>query len=522
MNLRSIGILVGACATAVIGVGCTSLLGDYTSSDVGGPNDGGIGDGAFDATKAMADGASADDSSQPEDGAITDAGANASDGSVAPLACTTWRYASPIVLETLSAGTRRIDGDLRVFALPNNEQVRIVAGKSAGFPFTIYTVDSSQTAPVVAVLNAPVTGSQSFTIGHRGPISAAPFIMLATYGKPAGGTGTFYAYAVPDTMAATGPLPNAFPIYNESLQAPNVDQTAILPFSTTEIFAAITVPSGAPATYSLGVGLATPTAALSSTMLAAVATSAYEDDLGRANMFHATGSVYIFDENDETSPGLSTWKVADTALVTTALPMKRAIESTNPAFIVAIGENVADTANPSANIMYEETTVANSFTNSVTFRAGTIPYSATDGGAPDLDTWMSTDLKKVNIATNVYTTPVGVGTNSIWVNDNIMLVGPGLKNGTTGFVMPGLNAVWVDSTGTVRSVQTGSDNLLSNLDDFTNASAAPISIGKTSAKWAVAFVETKTDDAGQYDVIEYNELDCQPEAPSDAGADAAP
>src|ERR1022692_139280 len=110
MNLRSIGILVGACATAVVGVGCTSLLGDYTSSDVGGPSDSGVGDGAFDATKATADGASADDSSQPEDGAITDAGANASDGSVAPLACTTWRYASPIVLETLSAGTRRIDG----------------------------------------------------------------------------------------------------------------------------------------------------------------------------------------------------------------------------------------------------------------------------------------------------------------------------------------------------------------------------------------------------------------------------
>ncbi len=321
MNLRNIGTLVGACATAVCGVGCTSLLGDYTSSDVSGPNDGGIGDGAFDATKAMADGSSAADSSQPADGAITDTGANAADGSVGPLSCTAWRYASPIVLETLSAGTRRISGDLRVFALPTNEQVRIVAGKSAGFPFTVYTVDSSQTAPVVAVLNAPVTGNQSFTIGHRGPISAAPFITLATYGKPAGGTGTFYAYSVPDTMAATGPLPSAFPIYNESLQAPNVDQTTLLPFSTTEIFTSITVPSGAPATYSLGVGIATPTTALSSTTLAAVATSAYEDDLGRANMFHANGSVYVFDENDEVSPGLSTWTVTDAPLVTTAPPV---------------------------------------------------------------------------------------------------------------------------------------------------------------------------------------------------------
>jgi hypothetical protein len=513
MNLR-IGISVGACVTAV---GCTSLLGDYTSSGVAGGTDGGVGDGAFDAPAI--DGSGPGDSSQPETTTIADAAGDVSSTASSLLACTTWRYTSPLVLETLSTGNRTVQGDLRVFALPN-EQVRVIAGKTSGVPFTVYTVDSSQDPPVVSPpLNAPATGSQSFTTAHRGgELSTSPYIVIASYGKPAVGTGTYYGYALPDTMPATGPIPSDFPIYEETIQTPNVDGVAIFPFSMTQIFAGMTVPSGTPATYSLGVGVATSTTPLTPTMLATAAASANEDDVGRSTLFHANGNVYIYDENDESSPGLSTWTVPDTAQIATG-PMKRSIEAPNPAII---GENVGDTTNPSANVVYEETTVVNSFTTTATFRAGTIPYAAPDSGGPDLDTWTSTDLAKVDISTNVYTTPIGINTNPVWVNDNIMLLGPGLKNGNTDFVMPGLNAVWFDSTGKLKSVQTGSNNLLSNLDDFTNASATPISIGTTTAKWAIAFVETKTDDAGTYDVVEYNELDCQSATPGDGGGDGSP
>jgi hypothetical protein len=31
----------------------------------------------------------------------------------------------------------------------------------------------------------------------------------------------------------------------------------------------------------------------------------------------------------------------------------------------------------------------------------------------------------------------------------------------------------------------------------------------------VTWVETKTDDAGEYDVVQYNELDCQVASPGD-------
>ena len=522
MNLR-IAIVGGACGAVA---GCTSLLGDYTSSNVGAASDGGVGDGGFDATQA-ADGPGPQDSSQPETTTIADAAGDvSSDAAAGPMPCTTWRYSSPLVLETLSAGSRQIDGNIRVFPLTGQQagQIRIVATKGAGLPpFTVYTVDPSQTPPAVTLLNAP-TSSQSFTTSHRGPSSMAPFLSIMTFELPTDGTGTNYAYSLPDTMPASGPIPAAFPIYEETLQAPSKNDIAFLPLSTAEMFMAITLPP-VMMTYSLGVGIATSTAPLTSTGLTSVATSSLEDDVGRPDMFQANGNVYIFDQNDESStdessPGLSTWTVPDTAQFTAA-PTRRTIESPNPSFIFAIDQNVADTANPSADVLYEETTTDNGFTTSVTFRAGTIPFTAPDAGASDLATWTSTDLSKVDISTSVYATPVGTGTASVWVNDN-MLLGAGLKNGTTGIVMNGLNMVWVDSTGKVRGQQMGANNLLQNLDDFASASAAPISIGATSARWAIAYVETKTDDAGSYDVVEYNELDCQSATAGDGGGDGSP
>jgi hypothetical protein len=508
-NLRRTGPFVGVCVAMG---GCTALLGDYTSGGVVQASDAGTSTSS-DGGISTSDGPGSGDAQI--DGAVV--GDAALDGALAPLACTTWRYPEPLILETLSSGTRRVDGALRVFALLN-QQVRVIAGKNSGIPFTVYTVDSSQTPAIVTLLNAQSAGDQSFVTAHRSPSAVSPYISIASYSRPLGGTGTYYAYSLPDTMPVSGPIPNAFPIYGETTASPSTVGDAIFPFSTTDLFTAIAYPTAtAPTNYVLGVGRATSTLPLTPTTLATVATSPNEDDVSRVDMFHANGSVYLFDENDESDPGLSTWTVPDTATAT-APPAKRAVSAANPASIVAIGENVADTTNPSANVMYEESTVVGTFTNAITFRAGTIPYASPDAGSHDLDSWVSTDLPQVKISTNVYTAPVGVATASVWVNDNIMLIGSGLRNGNTGVVMPGLNVVWVDSTGTVRGEQIGANNLLSTLDDFTAASAAPISTSLTAAKWAVTWVETKSDDAGEYDVVQYNELDCQAASPEDAGA----
>jgi hypothetical protein len=89
-----------------------------------------------------------------------------------------------------------------------------------------------------------------------------------------------------------------------------------------------------------------------------------------------------------------------------------------------------------------------------------------------------------------------------------MLLGPGSRAVDAGGG-PGLNLLWFDATGTLRSEESGSSALLTDRSDFTSTAATPISVTATSARWAVAWVETKSDDAGSYDTLFFNELDCQ-------------
>jgi len=545
MKRSPTGALAGVCVAAA---GCTAVLGDFTSGSAAPGSDGGIdgtvvtvGDGG---TTGPEGSAPADAPS--EAAAVVDGGdAAMGDASAGPMACTTWRYPSAIVLETLTTGSRRFSSSgVRIFPLTGPQQsqeVRIIAGKSSGLPFTVYTVDASQTPPMVTLLPAPSNG-QSFTIAHRGPISSNPYISIATYGRPDGGMGTYYVYSLLDAMLATGPIPAPFIAYTETLAQPVTDALALLPLTTTDVLVAITNPTASsPPNYVLGVGRATPTSSLTPTALATVDTTPLESDVNRTSLFDANGTLYMYDQNDPSHPGLSTWSVPDTAVVASP-PTKRAISTENAGYILGIGQNVADATNPAADILYGENTAVTTtldgggiatLVNGITFRAGAIPYAA-PAGSPDLDTWVSTDLplatitpgpcagQDAGVCSTAFTMPLGISTASYWSNDNIMMLGPGLTKGTSGVNYPGLNVVWLDSTGAVRSQQTGANNLLSGANDYTNASAAPISLGAASARWAVAYVETKTDDAGQYDVLEYNELDCEPAAPGGGGGDGAP
>jgi hypothetical protein len=72
-----------------------------------------------------------------------------------------------------------------------------------------------------------------------------------------------------------------------------------------------------------------------------------------------------------------------------------------------------------------------------------------------------------------------------------------------------MNMIWFDAEGVVRGAQSGSQALLLGRYGFTNVAASPSFIGPASARWDVAWVETRTDDAGAYDVVFYDELDCQ-------------
>ncbi|HTQ45992.1 MAG TPA: hypothetical protein VMI75_24720 [Polyangiaceae bacterium] len=508
VTLRATGALAAACAIG----GCTSLLGRFTVE-----SDESTADASHD---APTDGTAAADGGGEDGGrsdALADAGSDGAsndapgDGASGTLDCTTWAYATPIVLETLSAGNRQVQGALSIYPLMTGSgtNIRVIAGKGDTEAFSLYTLDRTMSPPAVSALTSPSYFQSTFSGLHRGAGSAATYTVVTGSVRSAGGVAASYdAWVIPDNLPGTGPLPTPFTVYQLTpVQATPVGQLHLLPLSSSELFTIVENPiTGTPTTYSAGAGIATPSSPLST--LAPVASSIYADDLTNMQLFHnaVNAQVYVFSENDLSSPGLSAWSLPDTAPADAAAPTKREVGAL-AAYIQAIGENTTTSA---ADVAYVEATINGGVIHDETVRVGTVPYS---NATPDLDTWVSTDLTAARTYTGVGTldAPIGVTCGSRWSQDNIMLLGPGLKSAADGGVDTGLALLWVDATGTIHAEERGTNRLLTTLDDFSGVAATPISIGPQgkNARWAVVWVETKTDDAGKYDVISYNELTCQ-------------
>ncbi len=491
-----------AFACASIGIaGCTAILGDFASESTG---PGG-------SVSLLVDGAAREGDGAPEGGAAGDATPSGPTDGPSPLTCATWLYARPIVLEVLSAGNRRISGTVDILS-DGTTGARVIAGKaSTGVPFSVYGIDKSQSTPQVTQLDAPSMPGGEFATLRRVADGATPSTAVVTYAGAAeesGALAAFSAYVLPDAVSASGPLPVPFVVYRETPIFPDVDTIRVLPLFTAAatsdaappytLFTAVTYPSPSqPVAHVLGVGQATAGVSGQPATLYTVVTTPNLGDVKDSRLLQAGDSVYIYDENDPSSPGLSAWKVPATAAVTTP-PPRRAVSTGMPARVLDVA-NGAD----GAEFAYEADTVSGAYTTSIRYLAGTVPND-------NLDTWASTDLQSVATFANVFTAPTGIPCGSVWTNDNLMLLGPGLRNASEeGGVAPGLNLLWFDATGTLRSSGSGTNGLLTDRDDFTNVAASPAEIGAASARWDIVWVETKSDDAGLYDTVLYDELDCQ-------------
>jgi hypothetical protein len=511
--------------------GCTSLLGDFETgpdqSDAGSGSEGGGADaqpmtdatgtpdgtGVLDAPSDV----NANTDAESDDGGATDGG-DAGDAATdaGPLDCSTWAYSTPIVLETLGGtGNRLVQGPLAIYTIPvaSGTNVRIVAGKSGTVPFSVYSLDRSGTNPVVTTISPANTYfSAVFSAVHRSPGKASTYtVVLASTRASSMVSATYEAFVLQDSLPNAGPVPNPFAVYQLTPVQATPTSMHILPLAPNDLFTLVENPvaNAGVTTYALGAGIATTSAPIAA--LSPVSSSLNADDFTNDGLLNdsVNNMVYIYSQNDLSSPGMSAWSVSSTAAPDAAAPAKRAIGAIS-AIMPSIAENTTQVA---ADIAYLESSINGSFVNGETFRAGTIPYS---GATPDLDTWVSTDLPVVKAynGSGVYDAPVGVNDGSRWGSDNIMMVGPGLKTATdasNGGVPYGLNALWMDATGALRAEQRGPTRLLPDLGDFSGVATTPITIGAQgkTARWAVAWVENKTDDAGSYSVVSYNELICQ-------------
>jgi len=491
--------------SAVGVVACTSLLGDFTASK-------GEGSAVPDAT---APGGPIADAGATDAGA-TDAGATdaAHEAASGRLSCSTWLWPEHLIVEDLTAtASHTFTGRLVVFPGDTN-QVRIVAAKSDTPVYSVYTVTKTVTdagpSGQVQQLDAPATdgGLLPFVSVIRHVSSAVGGTTAIVVGQrantPTGDTTSYSVTTLSDLVDPAAPLSQPFPLLSPVLSTQVIDDLAVLPFSTTDIFEAVSIGTGNPSVYTLGVARVSSTASSSPATLTTIATSPNAADFGALRLLHTNDNVYIYDINDVSTSGCSGWTVPDTAMVASP-PPKQIVAAGTSVGVIGLSPNGSA---PAADVFMLEQDFAGQFTSGFKYYVGQVDFTA-------LSSWSYMNLAKLSRSSSAFAAPVinsSPAQNAIaWFDDNAMLLGPGLRNGVTDAApSPGLNLLWVNSSGVIRADQTGQNEILNDRSGFVVASAVPAHLSATSNAWDVVWVEAITDLAGvTHDVMRMNELLCQ-------------
>jgi hypothetical protein len=494
------GALRVAAGFGAIGlVACTSILGDFTAGKAGGGSE----PDATVPTPAPDAGETAPDAGVPDAGdASSDAEAGAGTGQ---LSCSNWLWNTPVVVEDLSNAPSHTYLDRFAVFLGNANEVRILAGKSETPAFSLYTVNKA-TMAVTQVDSPPADGGgQPFVSVIRHVSAAQGGTSAVVVGQRTAAITSYTVTAMSDLMPAAGPLPAPFPLLSDVLSTQVIDDLAVLPFSPTDIFEAVSIGTGNPSNYTLGVTRVSPTSTpVVPSTLATIATSPNEADFGAIRLLHTNSSVYIYDLNDISTPGTSGWTVPDTAVVTSP-PTKQIIASGESVGVIGLGPS---TSAPAADVFMLEQDFSAQFTSGFKYYVGTVPFTA-------LSSWTQASLTKLSRGTSPFAAPVfnssPAQNAAIWFDDNAMLLGPGLRNGVTDAGPgPGLNLLWVTAAGAIRADQIGMSEILNDRANFFWAGAVPSRISATSAAWDVVWVEAISNNAGAvHHVMRMNELQCQ-------------
>ena len=207
----------------------TDAGGDVVGSDTGPDSTAGGVDGS-DGAAASADGGNDLDGAMVVDGggeASTDAGVDA-----APppkLSCTTWKYASPIVIEDLTTaeagGAVTYDGRLWV-GEPMAGSVRVIGHPSVGPLVSRLRVRQIHQRDLDA-LDSPAAAQRTRARTTSAPSRALQRPRSSSRSSPLSAN----SYLLPDALPMSGPLPPARPI------SPSGYSFAALPFDSMNTFA---------------------------------------------------------------------------------------------------------------------------------------------------------------------------------------------------------------------------------------------------------------------------------------------
>ncbi len=491
---RAVWIVAGL---GVVGSACTSILGDFSSgpgASLDASTEGGVVDsGAGEATSG------GDSGLGPADSGAADASGDATDSGL--LTCSTWKFAQPLVVESLeSAASRHFTSNVITAFPTKSATLRIIAAKSDATLFSVYTVDT--TTMNSAQVDVPGATDDS-VIGiwrDRGAGASLTAVVDRVSGSmpPA----SFNVHVIPDTMGNNGPVPAGFSLYQPT-SSQTVTSMTVAPQSSTNVFEAVEVSSAA--AYTLGVGDVSSTS--DPTTLGTVATALTAAPFNGPHLYQvANGDIYIYNENDPSTPGFTSWAVPPTGNVDAGVtPLL--VESGRLSGVVDIAPN---TTQASADVLTYEIIKSGNLVDTYNLRLGVVPNAS-------LGSWSATSLPVLGNGDagtypRVQNAPVFSGNQVFW-GDDILLLGQGYcisqpDGGCT--TSPGMSAVWLNATTGLRSQEIASNRLLTtSTGNFFDAFSVPESITATSASWYVVWGEHQDDEAGTYDVLYMNILQCQ-------------
>jgi hypothetical protein len=472
---------------AAASFGCSSLLGDFTTSgltDSGPPSDGSNGDVISDAAEG-----GTSDNFVPEggDGGGVDA-VDAEAGPLQSLTCNTWKYPQPFMVANLAAyvgtGAGYYQG-VNVFSVDPNT-VRVVASRSS-VPaiFTVYSVDKTQSPPAVTSVDLPYNGTPG--LGQVWSVPRLPGGFGIVTSTTAGGLMTVSLYPFLDAQPIT-PLPQPIPIAQlpegTTLQR-NIELTQVGPSA---YFVAIDAQD---TTNNLEIGVATGGQRANPFLVDSL--SGLFDPV----LVHVGSSMFMFIGIQ--SAGGAFYQVPDTA---SAGGARQTIPPLG-AFVAfgAVLDAIPGSAPNTTNLAYEEFDFndAGQF-GSATFRASAVANAT-------LPALKAADITFFKAYTDLGSFPAT--SNGIrFFGDDFVVFGPGQDG--NGDPTLWVNFLWMNVNGVVRGDQEGVNGLLSGHGPaITYITGSPSgAFAPQSGAWNVGWAESLTTDAGGYAALFLNELDC--------------
>jgi hypothetical protein len=460
---------------AALGIGCTSLLGDYTVSSSGGPG-----------AEAGADSTPSDGSPATND-AANDVAADQSTGDGPDAAdfavkCDGFKSTTPTLVESLDSETgqnRSYHGNAPSIVTVSDSVVHIVS--QSGGSFSFFVVDK-QNPNQSGRFRQPLGDNEQ----SASPITNGTGVLAVRYEQL---FNVLELFAVPKTQPPGQPLPSPFGLTTVPPNANNRFGASFLELAAgTDYFYSFTadLPDAGSNLY---VGRRTSAGPGGAGLVAGNITQGGSQPY----LLRAGSSMYVFVSSDPSKGGAVVYKVSDDGDAG-AGSTGRPLSGATPGLVIAVGQGLVANRYNVGMIEFDP----NSATALATMRVGSLDKA-------QLDTFKAPDLPKGPIFTDASELPVDKGTGG-WFGDEFVMLGKGSPASH-----PGFNFVWQDAAGHLRAKNTGTNALLSTEPRPVGTAAMSLGqrLGTRYVTWNIVWTETLTSaQNGDYDVMYLNELIC--------------